>query len=347
MDKKPVFTLEELAKLTESKIAGDPKVKITGYADLDSADENDISFLSNPRFTNTRYVNAMKQSRAGAIFIAPKMEMPEGKNFLINEDPSRAFQKVIETIRGGIPKKTEYHGMHPSAVIHDTCTIGKNVTIGPHAVLDAGVTIGDKTFIGAGTYIGPQTTIGTDCEVNPNVTIHELCTIGNRVVLHTGCVIGSCGFGFTTDTKGRHTRLKHVGIVIIEDDVEIGCNTTVDRGRFTETRISQGSKIDNLVVVGHNVRIGRHNIICGQTGMAGSTQTGNHVVIAGQCGIEGHIKLADGVVVAAKSGVTKSLEPGKYAGFPAEPLDKYNRHSVLLRNIEGLLDRVKKLEDSQ
>lgn len=339
MSKTKEFTLRELASLTEAKVQGNPEYKITGYADLESADCHDISFLSNPRYTNTRYVNAMRQSQAGAIFIAPTIELSEGKNFLIHEDPSLAFQRAIEAIRGAPNQLSYFRDIHPTAVIHETAIIGEDVTIGPNVVIDGDVVIGKGSRIGAGTYIGPHSTMGDDCVIHANVTIREQCHLGNRVVIQPGAIIGSCGFGYSTDEKGHHTRITQVGKVTIEDDVEVGANCTIDRARFTSTRVGEGTKLDSSVVIGHNVKIGKHNLICGQSAVAGSTVTGNHVILAGQVGVDGHLKLDDGVMVTAKSGVTKSLKAGKYGGYPAQPLDQFNRNNVLFRNLAKYLKK--------
>ncbi len=338
------FTLEELAKQTGSTLIGDPKYIIEGFSDLETAGERDVSFLSNPRYTNTRYTNLVKVSKAGVIFISPETPQEEGRNFLVTEDPSRAFQITIEAIRGGELKKTGFPSIHTSAVIHQTVSIGQHVVIGPNAVIDEGVSIADHSFIGSGTYIGPHTVIGNHCTIHPNVTIRENCIIGNRVVIQPGTVIGSCGFGYTTSNEGIHQHLSHIGSVTIEDDVEIGANSTIDRARFTSTTIAKGTKIDNLVVIGHNVRVGRHNLICGQSAIAGSTQTGSHVVIAGQCGIDGHIKLDDGVIITAKSGVSKSLKTGRYGGIPVQPLDQHNRTNVNIRNLDKHVKLIKELQ---
>lgn len=210
-------------------------------------------------------------------------------------------------------------------------------------MIDENVKVGKGTFIGAGVYVGPDTLIGHSCLIHPRVVIREGCHIGHHVVIQPGAVIGSCGFGYTTDRQGRHIKLNQVGNVFIEDHVEIGANTTIDRARFKHTYISQGSKIDNLVQLGHGVSIGAHNIIVAQTGIAGSTSTGRHVVLAGQVAVAGHLNLSDEVTVAGKSGVTKSLSSGKYGGIPAVPLQEYNRNQVFLRNIEQYVKQLKDL----
>jgi UDP-3-O-[3-hydroxymyristoyl] glucosamine N-acyltransferase len=338
------FTLGELAKLTNSSLIGDSNYLITGFADLESAKPNDISFLSNHRYIPTRYLSAMKRSLAGAIFIAPSVRPTEDKNFLIIKDPSWAFQQTIEAMKG-IPKQTAFDGIHSSAVIHPTARISENVTIGPHAVIDGEVVVGKGCFIGANCYIGPQVTLGESCHIHPNVTIREQCQLGDRVIIQSGAVIGECGFGYSTNEKGKHLKLAHVGIVVIENDVEIGSNTTIDRARFTETVIGKGSKIDNLVAIGHNVKIGKDNIICGQAGIAGSAETEESVIIAGQAGLNGHIKIGKSVVVAAQSGVTKNLaRPGSYKGHPAIPTKEFNKLFVLQRNIDIYIEQIRELQ---
>lgn len=337
------ITLKELAELTHSKLIGDPTHQIDDVADLETATENDVSFLANPR-----YLQAMKKSEAGAIFITK--EIFEGqrdcieKNFLIHDTPSDAFQKAIEFFHPKMDKPSGFEGTHSTAVIHPTSTLGKNVTICPYAVIDRNAVIGDGTFVGASVYIGPETTIGKDCIIHAHVTIREQCQIGDRVILQPGAVIGSCGFGYTTDKRGVHTKLNQVGGVAIEDDVEIGANTTVDRARFKKTRIGVGSKIDNLVQIAHGVIVGHHNIIVSQTGIAGSTETGRNVVLAGQVAVAGHIKLDDGVTVSACSGVSKSIPKGTYGGVPVMPIQQYNRNSVFLRNIESYINQIKDLD---
>jgi UDP-3-O-[3-hydroxymyristoyl] glucosamine N-acyltransferase len=335
------LTLEELAKLTQSHVVGDPQYCISNVADLDSSGPEDASFLSNPQ-----YEAAMRSSKAGVIFISENVTIVDGRNFLINKNPSRAFQITLETFLGpNFNQISGYSGIHPTAVIHDSANIGKQVTVGPHAVIDQDVTIGDNSTISAGCYIGLGTSIGANCFLHPKVVIRERCLIGNRVVIQPGAIIGSCGFGFTTDSRGRHTKLNQVGIVLIEDDVEIGANTTIDRSRFKATIIGRGSKIDNLVQIAHGVIIGQDNIIVAQTGIAGSTHTGNHVVIGGQVAVAGHIHIADKVMIAARSGISKSItEAGKYGGLPAIPLHKHQRTAIFLRNIEMYVDHIKELQ---
>lgn len=352
MNKKS-FTLKELAELTHSKLVGDPSHRITQVADLESAGVEDISFLNKLSFGQaTRYEQAMRKSKAGAIFVHPDTDLDQGKNYLLTEDPSRSFQHVLEILHGTNKELSGFQEIHPTAVIHPTAKLGQKIRVGPYAVIDQDVVIGDNSFIGSHVYIGPGTTIGNDTLIHPHVTIREQCHIGNRVILQPGAIIGACGFGYTTDRQGKHKKLNQVGNVIIEDDVEIGANTTIDRSRFKSTRVASGTKIDNLVQIGHGVQLGQDNMIVSQTGIAGTVKTGRHVVMGGQCGIAGHIEICDGAIFIAKSGADKSItEPGHYGGSPVVRLSEHNRVSVHLRNldkhvkdIKELSARIKKLE---
>lgn len=334
------LTLAQLAQLTGSELVGDSNFLISGVEDLEGATASEISFLANPR-----YASLMRISKAGAIFIHPKIPRPATGNFLLNQDPSLAFQKAIDAFFPENAGKSGFLGIHPTAVIHPEAVIGEKVTIGPHVVIDRAVKIGDRTTIGPNSSIGAESQIGADCLFYANVTVRERCEIGNRVILQPGAVIGSCGFGYATDSHGKHRPLRQVGRVILEDDVEIGANTTIDRARFKITRIGRGTKIDNLVQIGHQVCVGEDNLIVSQTGIAGSSKTGKNVILAGQVGVIGHITIGDQVILAARSAVIKSLpEPGIYSGTPAAPIREFNEHMVRVRNIGKLEERVKKLE---
>ena len=336
MEKK-LYTLSEIAKITNSQLLGNPEHKIEGVASLDRASLTDASFLENPR-----YEQQMLSSKAGVIFVSENSKLKEDKNFLIHPNPSFAFQQFVDLLFKDKGVLTGFKDIHSTAVIHESCIIGKNVKIGPYAVLDMNVNVGDNSFIGSGTYVGPNVSIGSDCTIHPRVVIRERSLIGNRVILQPGVVIGSCGFGYITNDRGEHIKLDQLGIVNVEDDVEIGANTTIDRSRFEVTNIQKGSKIDNLVQIGHNVSIGPYNIIVSQTGIAGSTKTGRHVVIGGQSAVAGHLEIANGVMLAGRSGVTKSiLKAGKYGGVPAQALSDHNRNNVFLLNIEKYIKIIK------
>jgi UDP-3-O-[3-hydroxymyristoyl] glucosamine N-acyltransferase len=339
MGKDKKFTLQQLKELTQTTLVGNPQHEISNVDALDSATAEDASFLANPR-----YRPLLKETKAGVICIGRDVPCEEGKNFLISDDPSQTFQKIAEMLLTckGI---SGFTGIHSTAVIHPSAIIGQGVTIGPYAVIDQGVTIGDRTTISAHVSIGPGVTIGNDCLFHPHVTIREHCTVGNRVILQPGAVIGSCGFGYVTNAQGEHTKLEQIGSVILEDDVEVGANTTIDRARFKTTRISCGTKIDNLVQIGHNVCLGPHNIIVSQTGIAGSARTGRNVVLGGQAGVVGHVEIADFTMIATRGGVSKTLtQPGKYAGAPCMSLAEHNRQQVQIRKIGDHVKQIEKLE---
>lgn len=341
MTQHKTFTLNELAKLTESTLVGNPDYQIHNVADLESATAHDASFLSNPN-----YEQMMQRSEAGVIFIDRKTKLVEGRNFLQCDNPSLAFQLLVDHLFQDARELTGFSGHHPSAVIHPTAKIGKDVEIGPFVVVDKNSVIGDRTKILAHVSIGPNCIIGEDCLIHAHVTVRERCTLGNRVIIQPGAVIGSCGFGYAQDKQGRHIKLNQVGTVTIEDDVEIGANACIDRSRFKTTRIKRGTKIDNLVQIAHGVEVGEDNIIVAQTGIAGSSKTGRWVMLGGQVAVAGHLKIGDKVMVAGCSGVSKSLpKAGKYGGIPAIPLTEYNRNAVQLRNIDKFIKYIQDLKN--
>lgn len=331
------YSLAELATLLGAELIGDGSYEIAGVDTLEDSTPEDASFLANPR-----YAEAMKQSKAGVICInAPG---PAGKNYLISPNPSRTFQQIAELLLLSEKKASGFSGIHPTAVIHETAQIGPNVTIGPNAVIDRNTIIGENSHIGANVSIGFEATLGSNCFLHANSVVRERCRLGNRVILQPGAVIGSCGFGYTMNEKGQHIKLEQLGIVILEDDVEIGANTTIDRSRFKATLIKRGTKIDNLVQVGHNVEVGEHNVIAAQTGIAGSVKMGKYIMVGGQAGIVGHVTLDDQVMIATRAGVSKSLKTGKYRGSPAIPIAEYHRQEVYVRKLEEYVERIKKLE---
>jgi UDP-3-O-[3-hydroxymyristoyl] glucosamine N-acyltransferase len=338
--KEQCFTLEELATRIGAVVEGDCQYRVNGVADLERAVSTDISF-----FANVRYHQQMLDSKAGAIIVTPASGRPANRHYLLHEDPNAAFQDVLAAFRGVEAPLTCFTGVHPTAVVHPTACLGKDVTVCPYAVIDAEVRVGDRTLIGSFAYIGPQSRIGTDCILHPHVVVREGSVLGNRVVIQPGAILGSCGYGYLTDGNGHHTKLDQLGNVVLGDDVEIGANTTVDRARFQSTVIQEGTKIDNLVQIAHNVEIGKHALIVAQVGIAGSTKLGDGVVLGGQVAVNGHIHIGNGVRVTACSGVSKSLlTPGDYGGVPVQPLADYNRNAVYLRRIGELFLRVKALE---
>lgn len=330
------FTLAELAKITNSQLIGNPDLEIFGVETLEEAKESDISFLANPR-----YEDLLRKSSAGAICLHEKTPPIEGKNYLLSLDPSKTFQTIVELF---LPKKQSgFSGIHPTAIVHESAVVAPSVQIGPYAVIDRDVHIDEGTIIGPHVSIGFEVKIGKNCHFHPHSVVREGSQIGNRVILQPGAIIGSCGFGYFPDATGAYHKLDQLGIVILEDDVEIGANTTIDRSRFKATIIRKGTKIDNLCQIAHNVEIGPYNMIAAQAGIAGSSKTGKHVLLGGQVGIVGHIELGDQVMISSQSGVSKSLpKKGAYRGTPAISMDEYHRKEALLRKILKENDRKRK-----
>jgi UDP-3-O-[3-hydroxymyristoyl] glucosamine N-acyltransferase len=336
---KPLrYSLKELAALVAARLVGNSEALIEGVNTLDEAGPSDVSFLANPL-----YNEAMKQSEAGVICVGPDVDLSSNKNFLVSENPSATFQKIVELLLAP-SKRSGFEGIHPTAVLHPSVKVGANVSIGPNAVIDRDTVIGEGTTIGPNVSIGHEVQIGSNCHLQANSVVRERCRLGNRVILQPGAIIGSCGFGYTQDQQGRHIKLEQLGIVILEDDVEIGANTTIDRSRFKVTFIRKGTKIDNLCQIGHNVEVGEHNVIAAQTGIAGSSKTGKYVMLGGQVGIIGHVELDDQVLIATRGGVSKSLKKGKYRGSPAMPIAEYHRQEVHVRKLEEYVERLKELE---
>ncbi|MBM3857107.1 MAG: UDP-3-O-(3-hydroxymyristoyl)glucosamine N-acyltransferase, partial [Verrucomicrobia bacterium] len=313
-------------------------LEISGFASLRDAQGGELSFFYSPR-----YLQELRQTKAAAILVPLAFEEEHDSILIKVKDPSTAFDSIIRALA-----KHEEHqpksGIHPTALIASTAQIGRDVCIAAYAVIEEGVVIGDRSVIGAHAFVGAHTKIGEDSLLHPHVTVRERCLLGNRVILHPGVVIGSCGFGYDSKT-GTHQKIPQIGIVQIEDDVEIGANTTIDRARFGRTHIGQGTKIDNLVQIAHNVVIGPHNIICAQVGISGSTRTGAYVTLAGQVGLSGHIEVGDKAIVGAQAGASKNIPAGAVMiGAPAKSITTWKQNNFYIHNLSKLFERVKALE---
>ena len=330
------LTLQELAALSGGELVGDPTLKITGAASLGDATQGEISF-----FANRKYVGPLRKTRASALFVPPDFAEPVNAAQIRVSNPTKAFEQVVLKFA---PKPITFaSGIHPTAVVDPRAQLGERVSIQPLAVIEPGTKIGDDTIIGAGSYVGHETVIGSACNIYPHVTIRERSRIGSRVVIHSGAVIGADGFGFEM-VDGRHQKIQQLGIVQIDDDVEIGANTTVDRARFGRTWIQRGVKIDNLVQIAHNVVIGKNSVIVAQSGISGSTRVGERVMMGGQVGIVGHLEIADGSMIAAQSGITKNLPGGVWFGSPAVPFPEAKQHIAWIHRLGKLFARVKAIE---
>ena len=333
-------TVKEILGIVDGQLlAGDAAVTIEGFANLREAVKGDLSF-----FHDTRYESLLATTKACAVLVpAACTNFPEGVTCIGVSDPSRMFEAIVEKF--GVQPEPFKPGVHATSVIGDDVKMNADkVRIGPHAVIEDGVTIADGAEIGAGCFVGRHSVIGADSKLYANVSVHTGSILGERVILHSGVVIGGDGFGYEFD-KGRHRKVRQAGIVQIDNDVEIGAGTMVDRARFGRTWIGEGTKIDNLVQVGHNVVLGKHCIVVACTAIAGSAHIGDYVVIAAQSGIAGHVKIGSQATLAARSGVTKDLPGGAtYMGFPAMPVGEERRRLASINRLPSLSARVKKLE---
>ena len=332
------ITVADIARLIEGELVGSGQVEITGCAGLKEAREGDLSFLANPK-----YEPLARESKAGAIIVPRQTSLP-GKLVIRVDNPSLAFSLVINHLLKDSPPLINT-GIHPTAIIAKDATIAKNVAIGAYVVVESKASIGEGTKVLAHCYVGHGVKVGSNSFIYPQVTLREKVIVGNNVIIHSGTVVGSDGFGYVT-VDGKHIKIPQTGTVVIEDDVEIGANVTIDRARFDKTIIGEGTKIDNLVQIAHNVTIGKHCLIIAQVGISGSTHIGNHVILAGQAGIVGHLTIGDGTVVAAQSGVSKSIKAGAQVfGTPAQPLReafKNNAHIQRLDHYVQLIQELKK-----
>ena len=312
---------------------------ISGVAGASEAGPSEVTFLG-----NAKYLPALKQSKAAVALVPLDFRETAAPLLIRVANPSLEFAKLVAYFA---PKPIEWvPGIHPTAVLGEGVILGENVSVQAYAVLEPGVCVGAGTVIGSHSYLGHGARLGAHCFLHPRVVVGERCVVGDRVILHSGVVLGSDGFGFE-NVGGRHVKIAQVGIVQVDDDVEIGANTTVDRARFGRTWIQEGTKIDNLVQIAHNVIVGRHSLLVAQAGISGSTKLGERVTLAGQVGVVGHIEIGANAVVGAQSGVSKSLEPAAlYMGTPAVPANEYREQVAYIRRLHKLADRVLKLEQA-
>jgi len=335
------LTLSELARLVDGDIVrGELDLLVDGIASLDEAGPGELSFLGNEKYRAQYLV-----TRAAAVIVPRGVEDgPEGCALIAADNPSLAFGHAVKHFVAEVAR-TFTPGIHPKASVDETAKLDPaKVQVHAGAVVMAGAEIGDGTEIGPNCVIGENVRIGRDCLFHANVTVRERCLIGDRVMIQPGAVIGSDGYGYEV-VDGRHVKMDQVGIVEIQNDVEVGANTTIDRARFGRTVIGEGSKIDNLVQVAHNVQIGKHCLLISQSGIAGSARTGDYVVVAAQAGVGGHVKIGSKAVLAGRAGATADLDGGKtYSGMPARPFMEEQRSRALIRQLPKFAERLKALE---
>jgi len=330
-------TAREISQLLGGELAGNGEVVVSRLRGIQDAAPGDITFVA-----RAQYAAAARATRASVILVGRDWAESLPQTLIRVSDPSAAFQRLAEAVA---PPPVKFApGVHPAAVVAADAKLGRDVSIQPYAVIESGAVIGDRTVIGAHGYVGHDARIGADCLLWPRVVVRDHCIIGNRVILHPGVVIGADGFGYTQGPKG-HEKVPQLGIVEIEDDVEIGANTTVDRARFDRTLIKQGAKIDNLVQIAHNVVIGRHAIICAQVGVSGSSTVGDGAVLAGQVGIADHVRIGDGAIILAQSGIPRDVPAKeKMFGYPARPHAEALRIEAAKARLPELAARLKRLE---
>ncbi|MEP2777450.1 MAG: UDP-3-O-(3-hydroxymyristoyl)glucosamine N-acyltransferase [Luteolibacter sp.] len=334
------LSLSELAdRIDGNIIRGEAGSLFSGMASLDAAEPCDISFLG-----NEKYVPQFLATRAGAVIVPEGHDFPAGSPALIAVgNPTLAFSAVVSHFAAQGAKF--YPGIHPTAIVSPSVQIDpEKSSVGSGVSILDGAVIGDGTAIAANAVIQEDVVIGSDCRIGANVTIRERCVIGDRVIIQPGAVIGSDGYGYEL-VDGRHVKIDQVGIVEIGNDVEIGANSTIDRARFGKTVVGEGTKIDNLVQIGHNCVIGKHCLIVSQSGIAGSSTLGDYVTVAAQAGVAGHVKIGDKAILTARTGATTNLEGGIiYSGKPALPIKEDTKLQALVRRLPKLLDRIKALE---
>jgi UDP-3-O-[3-hydroxymyristoyl] glucosamine N-acyltransferase len=324
-------SLKDIARYTSCEIVGDGNVRVAGVASIESATSEDLVFVDEER----KMTDALASAAAAVIAGKFAKQQRSDKPLLICPQPRLAFARAAELLLSGTERRP---GIHKTAVIDKDAQVGKNITVGPNVVIEAGVKIGDGTTIGAGAFIGERGVIGEDCNLAANVTIYPGVVIGDRVIVHGGATLGSDGFGYVRDeSSGRYYKFPQIGRLEIEDDVEIGANSTVDRGALDVTRIRRGTKIDNLVHVGHNVQIGEDVVIAAQTGLSGSAVVEDDVIIGGQVGIADHVRIEAGAILGAQSGIpTKKIIRGKgvvFWGTPARPIREYLKELAVLAKL--------------
>jgi UDP-3-O-[3-hydroxymyristoyl] glucosamine N-acyltransferase len=329
------YRLEELAERVGGTVRGDAKRVIRGIATLERAGPDELSFLTNPR-----YRAAARSTRAGALIVAPGTDLP-GPDLLEVGEPYLALARLLELFHPAEPRKP---GISEKAHVGADVQMGRDLTVGPFAVIGDRAILEDRCTVGPGCVVGADCHLGADSELKPRVVLYPGTRLGRRCLVHAGVVLGGDGFGFAT-TDAEHRKVPQLGRVVLEDDVEVGANTTVDRGTLGETRIGEGSKIDNLVMIAHGVSVGRGTLLAAQAGIAGSTRVGDRTVWAGQSGAAGHLEIADGTVVAAKSAVLQSVPEGNFvAGIPAVDHRRWKRTQALLGRLPEMRREIRELK---
>ena len=328
-------TLAQIARVIHGDVDGDDSIEITHACDIKAGHAGGITFLATPA-----YSTYLADSGASAVILGTSMDS-QGLAGIRVENPALGFAAALAYLH---PEAEAEPGVHPSAQVERDVKLGQDVSIGPCATLGAGATVGDGAVIGAGTYVGRGASLGHGVHLYPSVVLYDSVILGDEVIVHSGTVIGADGFGYVSDNDVHH-KVPQVGGVVIGRQVEIGANSTIDRGTIGDTTIGAGTKIDNLVHIAHNVKVGRGCLLAGEVGIAGSTEIGDFVILAGQVGVVDHVTIGDRAVVASKSAVMQSLEGGKtYAGIPALEQPRWLRQSASIKKLPELAQRLRRFE---
>ena len=337
-DSRKSFSLAELAGRFGGTVLGDSGVRICQVAPLDTAGPQELSFLANPK-----YQKLLATTRASAVLLAEDFAAAERLPRIICKNPYASYARIAALIN---PEERPSPGVHAAAVVDPQAHIPDSASVGPGAVIEQGAELGEYVVIGANCFVGRNARIGPHTRLHSNVNVYHDCRIGERVILHSGVVIGADGFGMAMDS-GHWLKIPQIGSVVIGDDVEVGANTTIDRGALDDTVIEEGVKLDNQIQIGHNCHIGAHTAIAGCTGIAGSTRIGKHCMLGGNAMISGHLTIADHVVISGGTLVAKSItQPGTYtAVFPMQPHAEWLKNAAMVRHLHELMEKVRNLEN--
>jgi UDP-3-O-[3-hydroxymyristoyl] glucosamine N-acyltransferase len=327
--------LRELASALGCTLRGDGSVEVQRVRGIEDSGPGDLTFVA-----NRRYVTRLSTTRASAVIVSPELDTPLPS--LLSPNPYLAYARAARLLH---PEQRPSAGVHPTAFVDPTANLGEGVHVGALAVVGPRARVGSRTVIHAQVVLYPEVVVGEDCVLHSGVQVRERCRLGRRVIVQNGAVIGADGFGFARDQDGCYEKIPQVGIVVVEDDVEIGALSAIDRASMGETRIGRGTKLDNLVQIGHSVTIGEHTVLAGQVGVAGSTRIGNRVTLAGQVGVAGHLTVGDGVVATAQTGIPSSVEAGEViSGYPAIDNREWLKASAVFARLPELQKRLRELE---
>lgn len=337
-------TLAQLASVIDARLVGDGSREVTGCAPIDVAGEREVAFLA-----NAKYQRYLADSRAAAVIVGPDVTVNSERALLVADDPYFAFRRAMIELHGFRahpgPMDAQPGGhVSPRAAIHETASVAPDAVVHPFAVVERGATVGARSVLYPGVFIGPDARVGEDCLLYPGVAVYDRCIVGDRVTLHANTVIGNDGFGYATH-QGEHHKIPQHGVVVVEDDVELGASCAIERAAMGETRIGRGTKFADLISIGHGTTIGDHCLLVSLVGVSGSVELGKYVVLGGQVGVAGHLKVGDFVQAAGKTAIVSDVKPNtKVGGIPGIEFSKAKRNALVASDLAGLAKKVRDLE---